>query len=275
MAQTRKTKQRNPLRAVVLGVLVLAIIIGLAVFLGKGGKESAEASAIREGLDFLTQQEQKNPEVVRQTRKALFDRRMQAQKEEMIATLTNGEEDPFSLFRDFALLGDSRGVGFWFWDFLPEDRVLADGGHTIRMIPEHQEKLLQMQPAYIFLCYGLNDSSIGYWESGEEYAAEYVQTVQNLQELLPECTIVVSSTLPAQDPAFDVSSSWYNIPDWNISLKEACEEAGILFADCSWIYEQYSDLWDTDGIHFKQALYPYWGAELIITALYGGALNEA
>ena len=44
--------------------------------------------------------------------------------------------DPFPLFQDYALLGDSRAIGFYYSEFLEESRVLADGGNTVVVI-EH------------------------------------------------------------------------------------------------------------------------------------------
>ena len=274
MAQTRRTKKRNPLQAVLLIALVLIAVVALVLTLGKGRKPSAEVTAIQEGLDFLSQQEEKDPDTVRQARQALYVRRMEAQKEELIEKLDSGEVDPFSLFQDYAVLGDSRAVGFWYRNFLAEDRVLAEGGNTIRFIPGWYEELQEMQPSYLYLCYGLNDCSIGFWDTGEEYAEEYIEYVHILQEMLPDCTIVISSILPAKDPAFEKSSRWRRIPDWNVALEAACKEEGILFANCDWLYEEHSNQWDIDGIHFKEPLYHYWGSELIVTALYGGITNE-
>ena len=118
MAHTRKPKNRNPLQAVILVVLVVAILVGMVFVLRKKGRSTMDASAIQEGLDFLTQLEQKNPDSVRQARQALYVRRMEAQKEELVAKLESGEVDPFSLFQDYVVMGDSRSVGFWYRDFL-------------------------------------------------------------------------------------------------------------------------------------------------------------
>ena len=274
MAQTKKTKKRTPIQTVLPIALVLVVVIVLVLILGGNKKSTVEAAAIQNGLDFLTQQENKNPEPVRKARQALYERRMQEKKDQMIAELSSGTADPFALFQDYALLGDSRGVGFYFWDFLPEERVLAEAGNTILAIEDRHEALKELKPSYVFLCYGLNDCSIGIWETGEEYAADYMEEVRKLKELLPGVTIVVSSILPAQDPAFEQSTAWYDIPEWNLALKSACEEEGILFSDCDWLHEEHSDLWEIDGIHFMAPLYPYWGSELIVTALYGGMTNE-
>ena len=273
MAQKKKAKKRNPIQAVLPIALVLLVVVILVVTLGGKKKTTAEEAAIQNGLDFLTQQEQKSPEPIRQVRQALYERRMQEKKEQMITELSNGG-DPFSLYQDYALLGDSRAVGFYFWDFLPEERVLAEAGNTILAIEDRHEALKELKPSYVFLCYGLNDCGIGIWETGEEYAADYMEEVRKLQELLPGVTIIVSSILPAQDPAFEQSTAWYDIPDWNEALKSACEAEGILYADCDWLHEKHSDLWEIDGIHFLSTFYPYWGSDLIVTALYGGMTDE-
>lgn len=273
MAQKKKAKKRNPIQAVLPIALVLLVVVILVVTLGGKKKNTSEEAAIQNGLDFLAQQEQKSPEPIRQVRQALYERRMQEKKEQMITELSNGG-DPFSLYRDYALLGDSRSVGFSLWDFMPEERVLAENGNTILVIPDRYEALKELQPSYIFLCYGLNECISGIWESGEDYAADYMEYIRQIKEFLPNCTFVVSSILSVQDPAYEQSTDWYDIPDWNEALKSACEAEGILYADCDWLHEKHSDLWEIDGIHFLSTFYPYWGSELIVTALYGGMTDE-
>lgn len=267
-------KRNMPLLLLIVAVIVLLVILVLFLSLGGKNDDLEITDQVWEGREYLASLEQKDPETVKKIRKELFQEQIQQQieneKSPLVEQLMSGETDPFSLFKDYAILGDSRAVGFWYWDFLERDRVLADGGHTIRMIPEWYDRLVEMNPSYIFLCYGLNDCSIGYWDNGEQYAAEYVEYVQKLQELLPECTIVVSSILPAQDPAFDRSSRWRDIPQWNEALRAACTDKGIIYADCDRLYEEYPKLWDPDGIHFREAFYPYWSSLLIATALIGG-----
>lgn len=274
MAHREKTKKINPKQLILPIALVLVAVLVLVLLLGGDRKSAAEEMAIQEGIAFLTQLEQKSPEPIRQARQALYERRMEEMKDELVDELTSGDKDPFSLFQDYALLGDSRSVGFYFWDFLPEDRVLAEAGNTILAIPDRHAALKELQPSYVYLCYGLNDCSIGIWETGEDYAADYMEQIRELKKLLPNCTFVVSSILPAQDPAFDQSTAWYAIPEWNAALQSACEAEGVLFADCDRLYEEHSDLWEVDGIHFLSTLYPYWASELIVTALYGGMANE-
>lgn len=268
----KKTSVKIPPRMMIVAGVVLALL--LILMIGGNKKNAVSPLELQAGLNFLEQQEKKNPDTVRQTRKALYVRRMEEQKDELLAAVDSGDLDPFTLFQNYAVLGDSRGVGFYFWGFMPEDRVLADAGNTIRTIPDKYEALKELQPSYVYLCFGINDCGIGFWSTGEEYAAEYVETVRELQAILPEATIIVSSIPPAQDPAFEQSTDWYNIPDWNVAVEAACKEAGILYANCDSVFEEHSDLYDIDGIHFLSEIYPYWAGELIVTALYGGVTNE-
>lgn len=275
MTQKKRTKKK-PLNLSPRMLLVAAgAVLLLCILLIAGGKKnSVDPLELQAGLNFLEQQEKKKPDLIRQTRQKLYVRRMEEQKDELLAAVESGDMDPFTLFQDYALMGDSRGVGFSFWGFMSEDRVFADAGNTIRTIKDSHEALKELQPSYVYLCYGINDCGIGFWATGEEYAAEYVETVRELQKLLPNATIIVSSIPPAQDPAFDLSTDWYNIPDWNVALEAACKEAGILFANCDSVYDEHADLYDIDGIHFLSTMYPYWAGELIVTALYGGITNE-
>ena len=241
--------------------LVLAVLL---VLLALAGCQKPDETAA--GVAYLEELERKDPVAVEQVRQQLYQAKIQAKRDEMIRQLSDGTIDPFSLFQNYVLMGDSRAVGFWYRDFLEKDQVIADGGHTIRNLKENIDKLVQMNPQMVFLCYGLNDSSIGYWDTAEEYVAEYMDTVSQIRQQLPDTTIVVSSILPARDPAFQLSSKWYNSPQWSAALETACKENGIAFANCDQLALDYPELWDPDGIHFREAFYPHW-ASYLVTAL--------
>lgn len=177
----------------------------------------------------------------------------------------NGEIDTtqiWSAFRDYVLLGDSRGVGYEFYDFLDDSRVMADGGNTIKQIEEHMEEIVALQPRYVYICYGINDVGLGIW-TPEEYAEEFMTYVGQLKERLPDVTVVISSILPAYDPAFEQNSDWHNIPEFNEKVKAACEENGVAYADNDALAEAYPDLYQPDGIHLMPEFYPYWAKNLI------------
>ena len=274
MAVLSDMKKKNSISAVIPVVVFVAFVVCLVLFIGgiQSDKKAEEAAA--EGVAYLEALEQKDPSQIDQTRKAIQKRKLEAQRDELLRQVTEGEVDPFSMFQDFVILGDSRAVGFWYFDFLEEDRCLTGGGDTIRNVALNMDGIMALNPGTIYLCYGLNDTSIGYWDTKEEYVAEYMEVIADLQNRLPGVKIVVSSILPARDPAFNLSSKWHNIPEWSAAVEAACEERGIAFANNDSISEEYADLWDPDGIHVREAFYPYWATNLIVATLSGGVSDE-
>lgn len=271
----KRKKQKRP-NYIWIFVAVLVVVAAVVLVLALGGKDETrkETDAVTAGRAYLASLEAKDPNAVSAVREEIFMRRMADQKETLLQQILAGETDPFPLFQDYAILGDSRAVGFWYHDYLDQSRVLADGGNTIRILPERVAALQQLNPKYIYLCYGLNDISIGFWDTPEAYAAEYMTYVANLQELFPDAKIVVCSMLPAKDPAFNRSSRWRWIPDWDVVLEATCEQYGVLYADCDMLYDTYGYLWGSDGIHFHESIYPYWAGMLLVTGLYGGLTYE-
>lgn len=267
----RKKQQNLPIPpiAIVIGAVLLVVVL---MFILGGGSDAENAdNDVAAGIAYLEALEKKDPAAVQAVRKQIQQAKIDAQRDELLQQLTDGTIDPFSLFKDYVLMGDSRAVGYWYWDFLDKGRVLADGGHTIRNITDQMDTLVSLNPSTIYLCYGLNDISIGYWDTAEDYVTEYIQIVKQIQEKLPNAAIVVSSILPARDPAFKQSAKWRNIPEWSEALEKACEENGILFANCDQLAEDYPNLWDPDGIHFREAFYTYWASSLVVTTLMEGA----
>lgn len=260
---------RNQFPIIPVAVILVFALIVVLFFGGISAMENENADT-RAGIEYLEGLEKKDPAAVAQVRKDLYQKKLDAQRDALLEKLNNGTMDPFTMFQDYVLMGDSRAVGFWYRDFLDRSRVLADGGHTIRNIADQMEQLKTLNPSLIFLCYGLNDTSIGYWDTKDAYAAEYVKIVKEIQAMLPDATIVVSSILPAKDPAFERSSKWRNIPEWSAALERACEANGILFANCDQLAVDHPNLWDPDGIHFREEFYPYWASCLVVTLLMEG-----
>ena len=181
----------------------------------------------------------------------------------------NGEidtEQVWSAFQDFVLLGDSRGVGFEYYGFLDDVRVMAEAGNTILQIEEHMEEIVALQPRYVYICYGINDVGLGIWSS-DEYAEAFMEDVAELKARLPEVTVVISSILPAYDPAFEQNSAWYSIPEFNEKVAAACEENGIAYANNDALAAAYPELYQPDGIHLMPEFYPYWAKNLIEAGL--------
>lgn len=283
-----RTKKQHGVLAVLLAVLAFAVAAAWVYLTVRPAKASGVDTAA--GLAYLEAQERKDPAEVdvflrqreeqrrieeEERRRAEEEQRAEEERERIraerraeyearIAAIENGETDVWGEFHDFVILGDSRAVGFYYYDFLDKSRVLAGSGDTILKIGEHMSEIVALQPKYIFLCYGLNDVSIGIWSTKEEYVADLLDYIADLRENLPDAVIVVSSILPARDPAFELSSKWYQIPDFSAAIAEACGEIGVVFVDNTEICDTYADYWQPDGIHVRPEFYPYWARNLIV-----------
>lgn len=253
-----------------MAVAAGAAVILLTAVLGAVFSKPAAQDVTQAGVAYLESLEKKDTNDVIRVRREIMQAKLDAQRDEMIRQVENGELDPFSLFQDYCIMGDSRAVGFWYFGFLDKARTLTGAGHTIRDLAAQMDDLAAMNPAYVYLCYGLNDTSIGYWATAEDYVNEYMEVIGQIRQRLPDTTVIVSSILPARDPAFKRSSKWYNIPAWSAALENACHENGVIFVNNDAISETYPELWDPDGIHVREAFYPYWGTNLILAALREG-----
>ncbi len=267
-------KSRRDSRAVGYAYMLAAtlLIVFFAVALIPGSKSGTESSSeVAEGRTFLAELDAVSPEDLEAVKKEQQDARTQAERDTLIAdleaqkkALENEEVNVWGLFRDYAILGDSRAVGFFYYDFLSEDRVLADGGLTIRDIEEYMDRLITLNPSQVFLCFGLNDVSIGNWDTPEAYAEEYLEILNDMQERLPDTVIYVSSILPAQDQAFEKSSAWRNIPEYSAAVESMCAENGYSFINNDEIAAAHADMWDSDGIHLHPEFYPLWATNMML-----------
>ena len=259
--------------AVALLVLITAVLL-IAKNRSRKLEATKEEMQISEGVMLLEALEARNPREVEEQLRVLREERIRSQQTEYIERITSGEVSVWSLFEDYVLLGDSRAVGFYYYEFLPEDLVLAEGGATIRALKDHIPDIEAIHPAFIFLCYGLNDVSIGLWNNPEEYTAEFEQTLEEIHKALPEAKIFISSILPARDPAFETASVWREIPEWSAAIEDMCEAMDYCwYVDNSEISEIYADMWDIDGIHVWKTFYPYWAANMM-AEVYGSVLSE-
>ncbi len=258
------------------GVVFFLLIILIAVKLGSSGSaaQEQEQADITDGVAFLESLESRDPDEVDQILKQQRQQKLQELRDERLRQLESGEISVWSLFEDYVLCGDSRAVGFSFYGFMPEERVLAESGATILKLEENIPNIVALNPSNIFLCYGLNDVSIGIWPTPEDYVAQYSDIIGQIQAQLPNANIFISSILPARDPAFQKSTAWYNIPEYSQAVSEMCGTIShCYYVDNDAICEQYADLWETDGIHVQRDFYPHWAADLI-TEVYSVSLQD-
>ena len=276
---TRKRKT-----ALAAGVLAAAMLLG--------GCSGGDGVDIAQGVAYLEALEQQDPDAVDQILRQRRLEQLAREREELLRQIKAGEQDPFPLFQDAVILGDSRAVGFFYYGFVDESRDLTGSGETILDIPKKLDTLQAMNPRYVYLAYGLNDIKIGHWGSLQAHISEYLDRVQDIRERLPEAVIVISSVLPYHDPNARTDATGETpptsgsslteadrkrlaqIPEWNRLMADAAREHGVIFVDNSAICQEYKNLWEKDGIHVFKSFYPHWGKNLIVAALEEGGIAD-
>ena len=276
---TRKRKT-----ALAAGVLAAAMLLG--------GCSGGDGVDIAQGVAYLEALEQQDPDAVDQILRQRRLEQLAREREELLRQIKAGEQDPFPLFQDAVILGDSRAVGFFYYGFVDESRDLTGSGETILDIPKKLDALQAMNPRYVYLAYGLNDIKIGHWGSLQAHISEYLDRVQEIRERLPEAVIVISSVLPYHDPNARTDATGETpptsgsslteadrkrlaqIPEWNRLMADAAREHGVIFVDNSAICQEYENLWEKDGIHVSKSFYPHWGKNLIVAALEEGGIAD-
>lgn len=252
----------NPKYLIAPALALVLLVIFLILLLPK--RETAPASLTvqdtAEGLSYLHALELKDPAEVETILK-------EQRRRERQALMESGQLDVWAQLEDAVILGDSRAVGFWYFDWMPQERVLGDAGHRIDLIPDYYETLQALNPAQVFLCYGVNDIGIGYWPSPELYAAAMDEAVRDLQEVLPEADIYICATMRVKEPGLSLNSVWHDIPEYNAVMKSMCAEKGYPYVDVDDMMAEYGHLWDSDGIHLQPAFYPHW-AQRMAMAIY-------
>ena len=275
--QQYRQRQRTTSRrgsSYVLPWVVLLLLITLAVTLPSGGRKRQDTAQVQEGLSCLAQLAERDPAEVEKTVRMRKVEQLKEQTEEENENAVDErieeleDSSVWEQFNDFVIMGDSRALGFSFYQFLDGNRVFAEGGDTIRDIPDRLDEVVMLNPAYVYLCYGLNDTGIGFWSTGEEYAAEMDERITQLQEAIPGVTVIVNSILPATEAALEASPVWRKIPDFSSAVKALCEERGVPFVDNDALAEKYmADLWDEDGVHLQREFYPLWAKNMIIATI--------
>lgn len=246
-----------------LGWLLTALT--LALLLSACANEPVgDSAAVQAGVAYLQALEEQDPgEVTRVLRERELEK-LRAERAAREQAVYDDLDHVWQYFSDAVILGDSRAVGFSYYSFLDEARVLASSGERVSAVEDHVETLKKLDPATVYLCYGIND--IGWYASAQEYADAVQAAVELLQKELPDATIVVSSILPAQEIACQKQKLFRQIPDYSAAVAQMCAENGTLFADNTAVCEEHDDLWQADGIHLFPQFYPYWAANLVIAS---------
>ena len=247
------SKFRRRIISGAIGIIVVVLfIVAIAPMMGSKVKKVNTQS----GIAYLKQMASKD----------VSDIEAQIQeikKQELKAALMEDSSSVWSYFDDAVIMGDSRTMGFYMFGFLPQDQVMAHNGATIRDIPTYLDALELKNPSLVFLCYGLNDMGIGFWNTPQEYTTELQERVDQIQERLPNAEIYVCAIVPVTSWA-NYTEEYKNKPyKYNPEIKAYCEANGINYIDISNLSKDYEDLVEVDGTHFKTGFYDPWAVMMI------------
>mgnify|MGYP002510965710 FL=1 len=219
--------------------------------------KNVEKEKISRGIDYLTSLENRDVASISEQ----IDRIKASQTMEQLEADENAVWKAFDMAM---ILGDSRAVGFRFYEFLMDAQVIAESGRKITDVPDDMDKIKSISPKQIFLCFGLNDIKSGLWPEPEDYAAAYKEIVMYLNQELPGTTIFINSILPATGAGYASFEGYARIPEYNAALQEMAQENGYKFIDNSTVAYEYADLYEQDGLHLQKDFYQHWAASMIM-----------
>ena len=268
-----KKRRALPLEPYILPWVGGFLLIVLLFILCAGGGKKKNAPETDAGRAWIAEQASKDPAEMERVlrRRELEEMRVQAKEARDAAKteLMDSDDDTvWSKFQDAVILGDSRAVGFYYYHFLDRSRVLAGAGDTIRCIPDHLEEIKMLNPAFIYLCYGLNDTGEGLWADGEAYGKELDERITQLQAAVPGVTVVVNSILPATEDAVARNPVWRKIPDFTAAAAAVCKEKGVIYVDNAALADEMMETyWDPDGVHLRPQFYAYWAKNMLLATI--------
>lgn len=233
-------------------LIIIASVVGVMMW-----KKYAEAQEkIEKGMAYLESLEEKDLAEIKGQIK-------QIQAKYTLALAESDENAVWLGFEDAAILGDSRAVGFSYYEFLPEERVFAESGAHITDVSGHIDALKALNPGQVFLCYGLNDVKGGLWPEPKDYAQECAKQIQALQDNLAGCDVYLNSILPVSDAVVGQHASYSRIGEYNEAMKAMCEEKGYYYIDNTSLIAEYADQFQPDGLHMMSEFYKYWAANML------------
>lgn len=187
-------------------------------------------------------------------------------KSERKKALEEGKIDVFGLFDDYVFLGDSRVMGFTTYNFLNSSRIMAVSGASIYNVDDFLSQIGEIQPANIYLSYGVNDMGLNLDDtSAGTYGQLYEQQVKKILNICPKAHIYVNSIIPATPKAVqDNSPNWGKVNIYNNQLKEICKNNGWIYIDNDGLADGgNAAIYQDDGIHFLSSFYSTWAQNII------------
>lgn len=254
MKTGKKTHLPN-IKLLLLAAGIIIITVVIIVFIYKGQKKEQNKEKVAQGISYLESLENQDVAEINETIKAIKVRHS-------LEMADTDESMVWGSFENCAVMGDSRAVGFSYYELLPEDWVIAESGGVISDVSLHIDQLKRLDPERVFLCYGINDIKSGLWPEPADYAAECAAQMQAVLDALPECEVYLNSIMPPGAAAY-WDESYERIGDYNAALQAMTQQNGYHYIDNTYLAEEHQDLYQGDGLHLQPDFYKYWAANML------------
>ena len=198
---------------------------------------------------------------------AIARRRQIAEGERIKAAVLAGDSDPFAMFTNYAVCGDSRTEALKAYGLLEERRIVADVGWNLDTLAAHVGEIQALNPLNVFLEVGLNDINGGDALDMDSFLGRFADCCRTIQAAVPDAVLYVNSIFPVRADVLEQKPYLADIPAANVRLAQMCDENGWVWIDNDAIVEQHSDLYEGDGIHFNRQFNTYWAQNMIIAQI--------
>lgn len=235
--------------------IVSVITVVILVFVYRSSSHERNEEKVVQGTAYLESLEQQDMQAIHEVIKTIRVR-------ESLSLADEDESAIWGGFEDAVILGDSRAVGFSFYELLPEDQVLAESGAVVSDVSKWIDQLKRKNPELVFLCYGINDVKCGLWPETADYAAECAAQMQAVMNALPDSRVYLNSILPVGGNAV-WDASYARIDEYNAALKAMAAERGLGYIDNAVVAQEHQGLYQEDGLHLQTEFYKYWAANML------------
>lgn len=157
------------------------------------------------------------------------------------------------VFEDSVIMGDSRSEGLTEYGILDTSSVVAYKGRTVIKAKDDVYTTKGLAPSNIFMTYGMNDLEM--FSNAKDFINKYKELIKEVQSEVPGANIYVTSIIPTEQKAMDRQPKFKNVYSFNKAIEDMCNELNVKFIDVNDSINKGSNLYETDGIHFKLDFY--------------------
>ncbi len=152
------------------------------------------------------------------------------------------------------VVGDSLAQAVYDNGFLDGNHVYFKRGASISQLDQELAEAAAMLPSNIIFYTGLNDTDI--FPDVNDFAAAYMQKVQEAESLCPGARIYICSMCPPSDALGAVREDLARAPEYDAMMRYVCDNSSATYIDLKWMVRQ--SLYHEDGIHFNYYFYTIW-----------------